>query len=140
MTPKKTSLSEIIDGIDFVSSDQMAEHEAYLCKKTGQVYWGSENLDEALPADIGDREKYISLPHKRDLNLGKSLALDFTRAFLPESAGRVVGFFSRPGGYGSFKFLLERQGKLAQWYEYEKNAVESTVREWCKDRGVEVDG
>jgi len=138
MTSKKATVAEILDGIDFVSSDQVSEHRAYLCKKTGQVYWDSENLEEALPADIEDEEKYITLPHKSDLGLGKPLALEFARTFLPESAGRVNGFFSRPGGYGSFKFLLERQNKLKQWYEYEKKATESAVREWCKEHGIKV--
>ena len=140
MTPKKPKFAEILDGIDFVSSDQVSEHQAYLCKKTGQVHLASENLDEPLPADIEDEEKYIALPHKRDLGLGKPLALEFARACLPESVGRVNGFFARPGGYARFKSLLERQDKLKQWYDYERIAMESAVWEWCKERGIEIDG
>jgi hypothetical protein len=36
-----------------------------------------------LPDDTGDSEKFLQIPDKRELDLGKPLALDFARQFLP---------------------------------------------------------
>ena len=55
----------------------MVEHQAYLCKQTGKIYLHSdlyEDPDEELPEDLEDGDKYIALPGKRDLDLGKPLA------------------------------------------------------------------
>jgi hypothetical protein len=56
----------------FVSMDQPYMNNAYLCKETGQIFYSSEmtNSNE-VPDDIDD-PKYISIPHKNDLDLGKS--------------------------------------------------------------------
>jgi len=45
-------------------------------------------LDE-LPDDVGDSEKYLQIPDKRELDLGKPLALDFARQFLPNDFDEV---------------------------------------------------
>ncbi|MFA6093899.1 MAG: hypothetical protein WCU88_10110 [Elusimicrobiota bacterium] len=140
MIQKKVKFDDIEGGIEFVSAGQLSVHEAFLCKKTGEVHWSSENSDEPLPDDVNDPEQYIALPHKNDLGLGKSLVMKFVNAALPDSAGRVQGFFSRQGAYASFKFLLVRKGKLEQWYEYEKKATEAAIRAWCKDNDIDLDG
>ena len=41
-------------------------------------------LECNLPDDIDD-EKYIAIPNKKELDLGKPLVLDFTREFLPDN-------------------------------------------------------
>jgi hypothetical protein len=74
------SFSDLQLAFEFVSSGGMGENEAYLDRQSGKIYWHSEvdDNDEELPDDIDD-EKYISIPDKRELNLGKPLALDFAR-------------------------------------------------------------
>jgi hypothetical protein len=69
---------------EFVSGGGMGENEAYLDRQSGKIYWHSEAGDnnEELPDDIDD-ERYISIPDKRELDLGKPLVLDFAREFLP---------------------------------------------------------
>ena len=58
----------------------MGENEAYLDQQSGKIYWHSEfgDNDEELPDDIDD-EKYILIPDKIELDLGKPLVLDFAR-------------------------------------------------------------
>src|SRR5260221_9491151 len=80
------SLKEILGAFEFVSAGGMGEHQAFLCKQSGKIYWHSElsdDLDE-LPGDIDDSEKYVQIPNKRELDLGKPLVLDFARQFLPD--------------------------------------------------------
>lgn len=133
--------AEIRDAFDFVSFGQPMEHEAYLSLETGEIYWHSEYGDneESLPDDI-DTEKYVAIPHKNDLGLGKALALTFAEEHLPELSDKMREIFSHSGAYARFKDLLESRGKLQQWYEYEERVSEKALREWCKESGIEIDG
>jgi hypothetical protein len=38
---------------------------------------------DSLPDDIDDNEKFLPIPDKRELDLGKPLGLNFARQFLP---------------------------------------------------------
>jgi hypothetical protein len=68
-----------------------------LCPRTQgiRLYWHSEfgDNDEELPNDIDD-EKYISIPDKTELDLGKPLVFDFAREFLPVDYDEVRHIFS----------------------------------------------
>jgi hypothetical protein len=54
---------------------------------------------DILPDDIGDSEKFLQIPDKRELDLGKPLALDFARQFLPGDFDDVLQFFRGRGAY-----------------------------------------
>ena len=90
--------------------------------------------------DIDDREKYVKLPNKRDLDLGPRLVMRFTREELPDRYDEVAEIFSRRGAYRRFKDLLEHEGALDKWFEFENAAEEKALREWCADNGVVVEG
>ncbi len=77
------------------------EHDAYLCFESRAIHYHSEysDTDEPLPDDIGDAQKYIPIPHKNELNVGRSLALEFVAEALPEALTEVEGFFRRKGTY-----------------------------------------
>jgi hypothetical protein len=94
-------------------------------------------LDE-LPDDIDDSDKYIQIPDKRELELGKPLALNFAREFLPDDVGYVEQIFRRRGAYARFKDLLQRRDALDQWYDFEANAQERALRMWCDLNSIEV--
>jgi hypothetical protein len=71
-------------------------------------------------------------------DLGKPLALDFVRRFLPDDYGVVCRTFRYRGAYGRFKALLARRGALDQWYDFEARAAEAALREWCADNALEL--
>lgn len=134
------SLNDILEAFEFVSAGDMGEHQAFLCRQSGEVYLRSEicdDLDE-LPDDIEDGEKYVQLPDKRELELGKPLALDFARQFLADDFDEVRQIFSRRGAYAKFKDLLDRRGARDQWYDFEAKAVERALRMWCDLNSVEI--
>src|SRR6516225_7781872 len=85
------NFSDLQLAFEFVSSGSMGENEAFLDRQSGKIYWHSEvgDTDEELPDDIDD-EKYISIPDKRELDLGKPLVLDFAREFLPDDYDEVA--------------------------------------------------
>ena len=138
----QAKFSEIVDAFDFVSAAPPMENAAYLSRESGAVYWYSEDvadLDE-LPADVEEDEKYLLIPHKNDLGLGKSLALRFAELSLADDIGKVREIFSHRGAYARFKDLLEYRGLLNRWYEFEASAQKQALREWCRQNGVEIDG
>src|ERR1700737_5168394 len=94
------SFSDVQRAFEFVSSGGMGEKEAYLDRQSGKIYWHSEfgDNDEELPDDIDD-EKYISIPDKRELHLGKSLVLVFAGEFLPVDYDEVPHIFTQRGAY-----------------------------------------
>ena len=133
--------SDIEDAFLFVSTSPPHEHYAYFNKETGETYYVSSMGDsDELPDDLEENEKYISVPHKNDLDLGRSLVFDFIAAALPGEFDRVRGIFSRKGAYSRYKELLEAKGQLEAWYEFERKATEKALREWCRENGVNLEG
>lgn len=132
--------TDLLLAFEFVGASNTGEHQAFLCKQTGEVYWHSDSSDELdeLPDDIDDEEKYVRIPDKRELELGKPLALDFVGQFLPDDLAEVQGIFRRRGAYARFKDLLVRRGTLDQWYGFESKAEESALRRWCDLNSIEV--
>jgi len=131
---------DMLSALEFVSMGRPYEHVAVLCMKTGEFLWHSEvgdNFDE-WPDDVDDEEKYISIPHKLDLDLGKGLAFAFTREFLPADFDDVQRLFSRRGAYAKFKDLLHRRNTIDRWYEFEARATEKALRGWCDFNDIEI--
>lgn len=115
-------------------------NEAYVCRRTGEIFWQSPEIDvgEELPDDIEDLEKYLPIPNGRELGLGKPLALDFASTFLPRDYDDVCDMFSRRGAYARFEALLRRRGLMDRWYKFRDDATKSALREWCSANGLDV--
>ena len=136
------SFQEILNSFEFVGSGG-GLHEAFLCRRTSKIYWRSEMSDldefeEELPDDIEDDEKYVAIPDKRELDLGKPLVLDFAREFLPDDFDEVRYMFSKRGAYKKFRALLIRTNTLERWYDFESKATERALREWCEVNSIEL--
>ena len=132
------SFKELVEAFDLASmASGFGEHHAYLCRESGKIYWHSdfsdlEELNDELPEDIEDEEKYVELPDKRELDLGNRLALDFARQVLPAEFDDVRDMFHSRGAYARFKHLLAQRRVLEQWYDFEEKATERALREWCE--------
>jgi len=133
------SFDDIENAFFFVSTDKMFMNNAYLCKETGEIFYTSEMGDsDELPEDIDDPDKYISIPHKNELDLGKALVIEFTSEFLPEELERVYSIFRRKGAYSRYKDLLERKGVLEDWYKFENERQKVALKEWCRENKIEI--
>ena len=132
--------NDLSAAFDFVGSGAPMEHNAYISLDTGEIYWTSElnPMDEEVPADLEASDRYIAIPHKNDLDLGRNLALRFAAQELPESYELVEGFFRRKGAYSRFKQLLESEGVLEKWYKFEMEAVEKVLRDWCAECDIQI--
>lgn len=142
MKPGTVRFDDLLEAFEFVSAGQPLEHEAYLCVETGVIHYHSEfgDLDEVLPEDVGDSERYVPIPHKNDLDLGRRLALDFADAELVEDLDDVHDMFKHKGAYSRFKSLLQRRSKLQHWYEYEESRKKEALREWCEANNIQIHG
>ena len=136
---KVISYSDLENAFMFVSMSSFYERYAYLNKETGDFYYVSDLGDsDELPDDLEENDKYVSIPHKNDLNLGRNLAMDFVSANLPEQFERVRGFFSKKGAYARFKDLLEDKDQLEAWYEFENKAIEKALQDWCRENDIQL--
>jgi hypothetical protein len=135
------SFDDIENAFFFVSLDQQYINNAYLCKETGQIFYTSEIGDsDELPEDIDDPEKYITIPHKNDLELGKTLVIEFTSKYLSEELDRVLSIFRSRGAYARYKDLLERKGFLDEWYKFENDRQKVALKEWSRENSIEIEG
>ena len=127
-------LSELADAFEFVSVSDLDEHQAYICKRTGRIIFVSEGVDLEKDIEFPDDPEladYLPVPHRRDLDLGRRLALSFVAEELPGSFDKAREIFSRRGAYSRFKQLLQTTGTLDKWYAFEARATETALRDWC---------
>jgi hypothetical protein len=139
--PVTVDWNELLHTFEFVSVGGPYEHEAVLCRKTGKFLWLTD-LDEdieAWPHDADDEEKYLSIPHKKELDLGKPLVLEFARQFLLDEFDEVRRIFDKRGAYARFNDLLRRRKALDRWYDFEAKATETALREWCEINGITIE-
>lgn len=71
------NFTELLDAFEIVSLDRYADNRAYVCRQSGKVYSRMDPLHVGeewageLPDDVEDGEKYLAVPGKHDLDLGK---------------------------------------------------------------------
>lgn len=94
---------------------------------------------DELPEDIDDQDKYIAIPHKNELDLGKVLVIEFTSKFLSEELDEVYSIFRHKGAYSRYKELLERKGVLEDWYKFENERQELALKKWCRENDIEIE-
>lgn len=130
-------ISELVIAFQYASGSGY-ENDAYLDKESGQVYYSFDAPEAEMPADLYENEKYVVIPDKRELGLGKSLAIRFVQKNLPSDTEKVYAFFRSKGAYANFKRLLEDRGALDKWYEYEQEAFTKAIVLWCEERDIPV--
>ena len=121
----------------FVSGGQPYEHTAVVNRITGETFYASDmaGYDE-IPEEAEGNDDYLWIPHKKDLNLGKPLVMDFILSSSPDLYDDVLGIFRRKGAYGRYKDLLERKGLLEEWYAFEEEKTRDRLLRWCVENRV----
>jgi Uncharacterised protein family (UPF0158) len=132
--------SDLELAFEFVSSAAPMENMAYVSLDTGRIYWISSwsDTEDELPDDVETSDRYVRIPHKNDLDLGKRLVLRFMDEKLPSEYDRVQVFFHHRGAYARFRDLLAAHGAVDKWHAYEDEATDRALREWCAENGIEI--
>ena len=133
--------NKLLEAFEFANFGGSSGSYAYVDLETGQTYWVADEMEqlEELPDDIETSDRYLLLPDKRDLELGRNLAFVFAEEFLPKEYENVVDCFRKNGAYGRFKDLLDRHHALAQWHDYEAKQTEVALREWCRQNDIQLE-
>ena len=133
--------SDIENAFEFVSSSSPYMHSAILCRETGQTYYHSEmgDLDE-MPDGWESNDRYITIPHKNELDLGRDLVFRFIEEKLPNEIEKVGNMFRNRGAYSRYKAFLERKNLLDEWFVYENENTKIALAKWCKENGIECAG
>ena len=135
----KIALSDLEMAFDYASSGAEFSSEAYLNLETGEFIYLGEGSDEEEPDDLHIGEKYIGIPTVQEFDLGRNLAIKFTREHMPQEIDKVYSFFSSRGAYSRFKGFLENCGHLEKWYTYENQATKEALLEWCEENDIVCD-
>ena len=135
----RVNLGQLAEAVEFVSSSIPTGNRAYVSLATGALHWESDSgdLDEELPEDLEAPGAYLEVPTRRDLGLGRPLALRFVQEQLPDEYARVRQFFDTRGAYARFKDLLDVHGQLDAWYAFEAARTEEALAGWCEANGLE---
>ena len=138
--PVHVDWDELQNTFEFASLEEVGSHEAVLCRKTGKFLWLTEQFDGAdeWPDDADDEEKYLAIPHKKELDLGKPLVFAFAEEYLPNDFDEIQRIFRKRGAYARFKDLLHRKNALERWYDFENKATEAALREWCEANDIVI--
>ena len=131
-------LNDLEMALDFSTGGEEFDSYAYVDSKTGKIYYVADDDEEDCPEDIASNARYIQVPHKREFDLGKSLAISFAEQQLPNQLEDVYQLFRSRGAYARFKALLDRQNLLDDWYQFEQQATQAALLEWCEEVGIEV--
>jgi len=135
--------AEMRDAFEFVSIGGSLGAEAYISRDTGKIYLrtidGFMEEDE-VSDDALETDRYIAVPQKTELDLGRRLVLRFADDELPGDLDTVEDLFRRKGAYAGFKRLLESRGALQRWYDYEERATEEALQTWCQNNGIQLVG
>lgn len=131
---------DLSEALEFVSSGVPTEHRAYISIDTGAIHWVSDSSDieDDAPDDLEESDRYIAVPQKIDLGLGRRLAIRFAVERMPDEYEAVRQFFAHPGAYGRFKNLLVACGQLDAWYAFEAECTERALLEWCETQAIKV--
>jgi hypothetical protein len=125
---------------EFVSASPQWEHSAFISLETGDIYWDTDEEagERELPDDLDDGSRYLAVPHKNDLDLGRDLVFRFVTAELPDHDERVRSYFHHRGAYSRLKELLAAAGKLEAWYAFQEEETKTALRAWCREHDIEV--
>jgi hypothetical protein len=120
-----------------VSKEPFSLHSAVVHRVSGEIFYASPmaGIDE-IPEDAEESDDYLWIPHKYDLDLGKSLVMDFVRARCEDEVETVLAIFRHKGAYGLFKDLLAQKGLLEGWYAFEQERTREALLKWCAENGV----
>ncbi|MGH8245079.1 MAG: UPF0158 family protein [Gammaproteobacteria bacterium] len=131
-----------------------AEFTAYLNRRTGEVYFVTDEAERALedPDDplvpdwqreelpkiqeVMESADWLALPSKFDIHeysIMKQFCLD-----LPDGGQReaLLDAIHGSGAFRRFKGLVHRYGIQQQWYDYRDREIEAIVANWLDAQGI----
>ncbi len=127
----------IDEAFHYISDAPPGDRTAAVHRITGRVFLASHKAGfDERPAGAETDPDYINIPHRKDLDPGKPLVLEFIRSHCPAELPRVEALFARPGAFRNVKDLLRRKKLLLNWQIFESQQIEALLRQWCESKGI----
>jgi len=137
---KKFKLMDIESAFDFANLGEFSDNSAAVNRKTGEIYYLGDAVDDDLPEDFDEGDDSIVwIPGKHDLDLGRRLVIDFAREYCPENLDEIQDIFSHRGAYRAYKELLANKILLEKWYIFEEDKTRQALLEWCRINNIEIE-
>lgn len=133
--------AEDLEDAVLIVSEAGTSDEAWVSLDTGQVHVRSETVDAELaplPDDIDSSERYVPVPHMRELDLGLELVFDFADAAMPDDADAVRQMFKRSDAYRHFSELVEERGLTDRWHDFREAQTRAVLSGWCAENGLQL--
>lgn len=118
--------------VEFVTGGQVHGAAAYVDRQTGTILWAGDGMEEPLPDDVDDEERYLPVPTKKELDLGRNDALAFTEQHAPQLLERAEYIFSTAGAFDRFKHLMREHDLLDAWYAYQGQRPWEELEAWAE--------
>ena len=110
---------------------------AYVDRHTGAILFHGDCMEEPLPDGIDNEERYLPVPSRKELGLGRNDALAFTEQHAQQLLDRAEAIFRRAGAFQSFKVLMHDVGLLPQWYAHQDARLWVALEEWVEEEGLQ---
>ena len=124
--------------VEHVTGGQAYGAAAYVDRHSGAILWGGDGMEEPLPHDIDDEERYLPVPSRKELGLGRGDAIAFTAEHAPQLLDSAEAIFYRAGAFQRFKALMHDPGLLPQWYAHQDERLWEALEEWAEKQEVHL--
>ena len=129
-------LKDIIDALEMTNDTS----EAFLNKRTGEIEWIGEYMDEEEREEVSDRldaDGFIRLPTQYDIH-EYSIIRNFVDSLSGNKQDYLADAIAGRGAFQRFKRGIRRFGIEQSWYDFRDKAYKIIAEEWCEVNGLEI--
>jgi hypothetical protein len=127
---------QLILAVEHVTGGGAIGASAFIDGRTGAVLFGGADLEVSLPVDVYEDERYVPVPTKKELGLGRGMALTFSEQHAPHLLDSAEHIFATAGAFERFNRLMHEHGLLKDWYAYQEDRLSIAVQEWAEQHGL----
>jgi hypothetical protein len=130
------SIKKLLEAMDTTSTLLDGDQIIFLDPTSGRFY-KKNDLEQPRPDDLLSNPKYLIVPSKQDLDVGKNLVFEFTSLFLSQYIEVVHDYFRKKGAYARFIAFLNLHHQLENWYDYQHKKQQQALIAWCETHQIE---
>lgn len=124
--------------VEHVTGGGVYGAEAYIDLQTGAVLLGGDDMEPPLPRNVRTAKRYLPVPSRKELGLGRDDALAFAEQHAPQMLRLAEAMFNGPGAFQRFKALMHDAGLLPQWHAHQDARLWEALEEWVVEEGLQL--
>jgi hypothetical protein len=136
------SLAELEDAVQYMA--HFSGSVILLDLSTGNCVYDTKDTDTSQMLNIPDpvtgetsRQRYIPVPDKYQLNIGRSLVLSFCREHFADDYHEIFHRFKHANAYKWWRIFLDKHGAIQIWQEYRNRRTKEALIKWCDEQQIE---